>query len=189
LTPCGVHPLFARPHWLAPFDHGIHDDDESDMLRAGTKTPRLHHLAVLPAESPDAWRGGAVSVPDVPTRRRQLTLFVEEPWRSRLQALRRALDLVQASLIAPHVTLCREDEIEQLDQSTIFSRVAAWTHGAHLTLAHPRNPRAVGNTEAALAACPPALQIQFTTVALIEQHGAAPWTVLQESLLPLRGLE
>jgi len=162
------------------------------------------------------------------TTRRQLTLFVAEPWRSRLQDLRLSLDPVQASLIAAHVTLCRENEIATLDPSTIAARVEAWMHGAlrlsfgpaqrfnghgvllpcaqgaaqfhalrqwlrqdptarergaHVTLAHPRNPRADGNTEAALAACPPALELQFAAVSLIEQQGATPWTVLQQTVL------
>ena len=164
--------------------------------------------------------------------RRQLTLFVDEPWRSRLQDQRLALDPVQASLIAPHVTLCREDEIAQLDWSAVVRRVEAWAHGplrlsfgaprrfdghgvllpceqgaaqfqslrqwllrdqgarahqAHLTLAHPRNAMAAGNTEAALAACPQSLELQFGVVSRIEQHGAGPWRVLEESLLGVAG--
>ena len=56
-------------------------------------------------------------------------------------------------------------------------------HHAHLTLAHPRNPQAPGNTDTTLATCPPALQLEFATVALIQQHGAAPWVVLWEEEL------
>lgn len=138
------------------------------------------------------------------------------------------MDPVQASLIAVHVTLCREDEIEQLDPTTVFSRIASWAqgplrlafggprvfnghgvllpcehgsvefqrlrqwllqdkgareHAAHLTLAHPRNPKAAGNTATALAAFPHALELQFPAVALIEQHGSAPWLLLQEATL------
>jgi len=58
---------------------------------------------------------------------------------------------------------------------------AAREHGAHLTLAHPRNPQAAGNTPAALAACPQALALRLTRVALIEQQGAAPWTLIDEA--------
>jgi hypothetical protein len=50
-------------------------------------------------------------------------------------------------------------------------------------MAHPRNPRAAGNTEAALAACPEALRIDFVAVALIEQQGSAAWTVLGRATL------
>jgi hypothetical protein len=165
-------------------------------------------------------------------RRRQLTLFVPEPWGLRLDALRRVFDPVQASRIAAHVTLCREDEIEGQVSSVIFDRVEVWAsgpiflrfgpprrfdghglllpceqgadhfrqlrqwllqdegaraHGAHLTLAHPRNPRFVGNTGAAVAACPQALRLQFLSVALIEQQGSQPWQLVQESSLG-RGL-
>lgn len=164
----------------------------------------------------------------IPTCRRQLTLFVSPPWGPRLDALRCGLDPVQAALIASHVTLCREDEIEGITQPALFSRVESWTagpislafgraerfqghgvllpcehdsgefqrlrrwllqdpdareHGAHITLAHPRNPRSAGNTDAALAACPQALALQFASVALIEQRGTAPWTRVQEAML------
>lgn len=167
-------------------------------------------------------------MPATTNSRKQLTLFVPEPWRTALDALRRTLDPVQASLIAAHVTLCREDEIEHVNPSSILRRVEAWPHGplslsfgkphrfgghgvllpctqgtpqfhalrvwllqdpgarehgAHLTLAHPRNPRARANTEDALAACPQSLQLQFASVALIEQEGSAPWRVIQESTL------
>jgi hypothetical protein len=160
--------------------------------------------------------------------RRQLTLFVDEPWRSRLQQHRVVLDPVQAALIPAHVTLCRDDEVASLDEATFVKRVAAWPHGpldlsfgaaqrveghgvllrcvhgagvfhtlrqwllhdvearglgAHLTLAHPRNPRAVGNTDEVLAAVPTALALTFASVALIEQHGTAPWKVLREAVL------
>ncbi len=138
------------------------------------------------------------------------------------------MDPVQASLIAAHVTLCREDEIEQLDPAAVLSRVQSWAkgplrlafghprlfsghgvllpcergsgsfrslrqwllqnqgareHAAHLTLAHPRNIKAAGNTPAALAGCPHALELQFPVVALIEKHGSAPWRVLVEATL------
>ncbi|MCU0617278.1 MAG: 2'-5' RNA ligase family protein [Gemmatimonadaceae bacterium] len=161
-------------------------------------------------------------------RRRQLTLFVDEPWRSRLQQLRVALDPVQAALIPAHVTLCRDEEVASVTAETVAHRVASWPHGplamsfgaaqrveghgvllrcadgavgfhalrqwllqdadarelgAHITLAHPRNPRAAGNTDDALTAVPHALALTFASVALIEQHGTAPWTVQQHVML------
>lgn len=164
--------------------------------------------------------------------RRQLTLFVTEPWRSRLDALRQVLDPLQASLIPAHVTLCREDEIEQLDKASIAGRARSWPygplsvtfgrpqrfgghgallpceqgsdqfqrlrqwllqdqgareHGAHLTLAHPRNPESAGNNNAALDTCPPVLQLQFASVAVIEQHGSSPWKVIGEAVLGSAG--
>jgi len=164
----------------------------------------------------------------VQNSRRQLTLFVSPPWGPRLDALRRALDPVQASLIAAHVTLCREDELEGTTASALFSRAESWVagpislafgqatrfnghgvllpaergsgkfnrlrqwllqdtsareHGAHITLAHPRNPRFAGNTDAALAACPQALELPFASVALIEQPGSGPWRLVQEATL------
>ncbi len=72
-----------------------------------------------------------------------------------------------------------------------FNRLREWLlqdqgareHGAHITLAHPRNPRSSGNTDSAPTACPEALAIQFAAVALIEQHGSSPWRVVQEASL------
>lgn len=69
------------------------------------------------------------TVPADQDSRRQLTLFVAEPWKARLNALRATLDPVQASLISAHVTLCREDEIERLDASDLLERVESWEHG------------------------------------------------------------
>ena len=167
-------------------------------------------------------------MPSPSNSRKQLTLFVPEPWRTSLDALRSRLDPIQASLIPAHVTLCREDELEPLAEASIFDRVGKWAHGplnlsfsqpirfeehgvllpctlgarafqalrawlldahtprksaAHITLAHPRNPVAAGNTEEELAACPRELQLKFARVALIEQQGTGPWRVLQESAL------
>ncbi len=57
--------------------------------------------------------------------RRQLTLFVPPGRREALEALRRALDPAQVSLIAAHVTLAREDEIAEWDGNTLAARFAA----------------------------------------------------------------
>lgn len=43
--------------------------------------------------------------------RRQLSLFVPEPQRARVERIRQRLDPVQSALIPAHVTLCREDEM------------------------------------------------------------------------------
>jgi hypothetical protein len=142
--------------------------------------------------------------------------------------MRRSLDPVQASLIAAHVTLCREDEIEDINPSLLLNRVGSWEagpvtltfghparfnghgvllpcehgsgafkrlrqwllqdqaareHSAHVTLAHPRNPRSAGNTDDALASCPAGLEFRFGSVALIEQKGYEPWRLIQEATL------
>lgn len=49
---------------------------------------------------------------------------------------------------------------------------------AHVTLAHPRNPKAVGNAPEAAAGLPRPLTLRFDRVHLIEQHGAGPWRTL-----------
>ena len=167
-------------------------------------------------------------MPGAAHTRRQLTLFVAEPSALQLDTLRRVLDPVQAALIAAHVTLCREDEIECLAPHELFTRVSSWidgpvcltfgppdrfnghgvllpceqgsgefnrlrqwllqdpgarTHGAHITLAHPRNPRSASNTDTVLAACPQKLGLRFASVALIEQRGAEPWRLIQKAKL------
>lgn len=165
-----------------------------------------------------------------PPVRQQLTLFVEAPWRSRLNAYRQGLDPVQAALISAHVTLCREDELDVVSLTGWVERATAWRagpmslrfgsatrfgghgvllpcedgqasfqalrqwmldpldareHAAHLTLAHPRNPRAIGNTEEAVQALPTGLALRLASVSLIRQHGEGPWRVVQEA--PLGG--
>jgi 2'-5' RNA ligase len=167
-------------------------------------------------------------VTTVQNSRRQLTLFVAEPLASVLDAVRRTLDPVQASLIAAHVTLCREDEIERTSAEALLNQLKSWRmgpitlafgqlirfaghgvllpcqqgsdefqrlrrcllgsqevreHAAHLTLAHPKNPQSTGNTDSALAVCPNALELQFASVALIEQQGSKPWRLLEEASL------
>ncbi len=51
----------------------------------------------------------------MPERRRQLTLFVSEP-NGVIEKIRADYNPLQFLLIPAHITLCREDEIEPLDQ-------------------------------------------------------------------------
>jgi hypothetical protein len=53
----------------------------------------------------------------------------------------------------------------------------------HITLAHPRNPRAPGNSLERAARLLPGLRLTFSTVALIEQDEARPWRVLRSFAL------
>jgi hypothetical protein len=48
--------------------------------------------------------------------RRQLTLFVQKNDAKNIEDIRCKFDPVQSRLINSHVTLCREDEIENIDQ-------------------------------------------------------------------------
>jgi 2'-5' RNA ligase len=50
----------------------------------------------------------------------------------------------------------------------------------HITLAHPRNPKSLGNSLASALRLPEVISIAFTAVQLIEQHGVQPWKVLQQ---------
>lgn len=55
--------------------------------------------------------------------RQQLTLFVPPSHRQRFENVRRTLDPVQTRLIAAHVTLCREDELDQTALATVDARL------------------------------------------------------------------
>lgn len=48
--------------------------------------------------------------------RRQLTLFIPEPHNKIIELVRMNFNPIQYSFIKSHVTLCREDELELLDQ-------------------------------------------------------------------------
>ncbi|MBK8257837.1 MAG: 2'-5' RNA ligase family protein [Polyangiaceae bacterium] len=61
----------------------------------------------------------------------------------------------------------------------VLASTAVRHHAAHITLAHPRNPKSAGNSLASANLLPEMLAIHFTRVALIEQTGAMPWRVLQ----------
>lgn len=165
------------------------------------------------------------------TVRRQLTLFVPEEAAARIERLREKADPLQFALIAAHVTLCREDELAELELSLLRERLAhaapltltfgqarrfaghgillpciegaadfqrlrtkalgaidVREHEAHLTIAHPRNPRAAGNQDALLNVLPAPLTLTFREVALIEQRAARPW-VVQETLRLARPAE
>lgn len=53
----------------------------------------------------------------------------------------------------------------------------------HITLAHPRNPRAPGNALGLAFTLPPEIAISFAEIALIEQVSGGPWRVLKRYVL------
>lgn len=60
-------------------------------------------------------------------RRKQLTLFVDEPQSKAIEKIRLTFNLKQYALIKSHVTLCREDELERL--APILDNLLALDHG------------------------------------------------------------
>ncbi len=155
----------------------------------------------------------------------QLSLYVPEDVRAPIEAVRALLDPVQAGLIPAHVTLCREDELLDLDADSIREKLAAaqatsftltfgaperfhehgvllpcvagdaefqalrrWLLGAaygkrqvpHMTLAHPRNPKAHTNTVDNARMLPNGLSVTFMTVSRIQQFGSAQWQLLEQ---------
>ena len=61
---------------------------------------------------------------------------------------------------------------------------ATGTRHAHITLAHPRNPRAPGNVIPTQELLTGPLTIKFATVSLIEQTDGLPWQVRSEYDFP-----
>jgi len=49
-------------------------------------------------------------------KRKQLTLFVDEKASAEIEKIRKAFNPRQYELIKAHVTLCREDELEQIEK-------------------------------------------------------------------------
>lgn len=49
----------------------------------------------------------------------------------------------------------------------------------HITLAHPRNPKAAGNSLAAASALEAGMKVTFRTVCRIQQDGDSPWRVVE----------
>ena len=60
----------------------------------------------------------------------QLSLFVPPLIADRLEQVRELLDPVQAQLIPAHVTLCREDELQDIDFADLGAIVASSGAGA-----------------------------------------------------------
>jgi len=50
----------------------------------------------------------------------------------------------------------------------------------HITLAHPRNPRALGNAPSNASTLPPFLHLTFPTISRIEQRDGGRWRVVEE---------
>ena len=154
--------------------------------------------------------------------RKQLSMYVPPDAATELEDVRRAVDPVQSGLIPAHVTLCREDELGELESvkarlrrppfkplTLRFGRPVAFSgHGLllecvgggdqfralreyllassrirdqkpHITLAHPRNPKARGNSLSNTSALPEVIEVTFPSVCLIEQEADKPWRLLE----------
>ncbi len=95
-----------------------------------------------------------------------------------------------AQVFSDHGVLlpCVEGEVEfQALRKIVLGSQGTRKHEPHLTLAHPRNPRAPGNIPAALLNVPSSLSVTFTTVSLISQQAREPWRVLAEYALSVAG--
>lgn len=70
-----------------------------------------------------------------------------------------------------------EPEFQRLRQ-TILGTADARPSAPHVTLAHPRNPKALGNSLANAAALAGGTSATFEIVHRIEQVGSAPWRIV-----------
>lgn len=76
---------------------------------------------------------------------------------------------------------CKDGQTEfQRLRTRMFEHLADRLLCAHLTLAHPRNPQAPGNTLENTGALKNGITVRFEEVALIRQVGSDPWEVLQK---------
>lgn len=81
---------------------------------------------------------------------------------------------------------CREGEAAfHALREAVLGTTGIRAHRPHITLAHPRNPKAAGNSYETATQLPNPLDITFSTVFLIEQTDGGPWNVLER--FPLRG--
>lgn len=71
-----------------------------------------------------------------------------------------------------------EQEFRALREQVLGTR-AIRLQSPHITLAHPRNPKAAGNSLANANVLPETISVTFTSVKLIEQTGITPWSVLR----------
>lgn len=88
----------------------------------------------------------------------------------------------KAEWFPPHAILLPcisgEDEFRSLREH-ILNSCHIKHQAPHITLAHPRNPKATGNTLANAYLLPEAMAVTFTSVNLIEQSGSSAWRIVE----------
>ena len=70
-----------------------------------------------------------------------------------------------------------EDEFRRLRERVLRSSNLR-EQRPHITLAHPRNPKAAGNNEENLSRLPARLEFTLSTIYWIEQTDGGPWTTV-----------
>ena len=71
-----------------------------------------------------------------------------------------------------------EDAFRSLREHVLASRTVR-DQAPHITLAHPRNPKSIGNCLANANVLPEIISVTFTSIWFIEQTGKTPWRVLK----------
>lgn len=134
--------------------------------------------------------------------RRQLTLFVAEPERTPLEALRARADPVQHALIAAHVTLVRDEDVadwsvvrerfaalEPLPLELCFGPPACFEGGGVGLTACAATAAFHGLRARLLAGQPGALRVQVPHLTLLHPRNQARWGMTPAEVLvqPLPG--
>lgn len=168
-----------------------------------------------------------MTFPSTHGARRQLSLYASGEDAAPIERVRQRVDPVQFALIPAHVTLCREEDLLDVNETQIDERIAGArrfalgfgtpepfsTHGLllpciegedafqalrarvlggrserhqspHITLAHPRNPKAAGDSLQAASALGAGLRCRFDRLNLIEQIAGQAWQILRQWSLP-----
>ena len=163
----------------------------------------------------------------MPRTRRQLSMYIPPEQASIIETVRSMVDPIQHQLIPAHVTLCRDNELnnfagiedrlqvnphrcveltfgrpevfhghgilmECIAGLSVFQLLREFLLGPacknaqlpHLTLAHPRNPKAAGNSPENTGLITTPFHAVLDRIVLIEQEEDSPWTVLREYGMP-----
>jgi len=122
-------------------------------------------------------------------REEELAFVFEEDLQARLDALRRPLlqlafgpaeGFFEHGILLPCIE--GREGIDALRADLLGG--LAKPLAPHITLAHPRNPRAPGNSlDLARAALPSPLALRFDTLNLVEQRDGGRWQVLRRITL------
>jgi len=129
----------------------------------------------------------------------QLTLFAEPGDAGTIEQIRQKFNPAQFELIKAHVTLCRENEIENLEKVlpnlvalaqaqpaiTIEKVLHGLTdnpvnHEPHITLMHPRNSTCTDEIFGQIEKLNLPTRLLFNRISLIEQENGGQWKILQE---------
>jgi hypothetical protein len=101
--------------------------------------------------------------------------LADSPERSLTLHFGRAEPFHEHGILLPCIS--GEHEFHSLREHVLSSR-SIKRQSPHITLAHPRNPKAVGNTLRNAHMLPEVVAVTFTSANLIQQTGGSVWRIL-----------